>query len=97
MVMGLPERLKETRTKLGLSQREVAKILELSPSVVSAYETGERTPSTEILLRLSDLYHCSTDYLLGKTDEKPAAVVDVTDLTDIQVQAVLAVIKAFKG
>ena len=68
MVMGLPERLKEMRTKLGLSQREVARLLELSPSVVSAYETGERTPSTEILLRLSNLYKCSTDYLLGITD-----------------------------
>ena len=96
MVMGLPERLKEMRTKLGLSQRDVARILELSPSVVSAYETGERTPSTEILLRLSDLYKCSTDFLLGKVEGKATTVVDVTDLTDLQVRAVMAVVKAFR-
>ncbi len=96
MVMGLPERLREMRTKLELSQRDVARILELSPSVVSAYENGERTPSTEILLRLSNIYKCSTDFLLGKVEEKPATVVDVTDLTDLQVRAVMAVVKAFR-
>ena len=96
MIRGLPERLREMRTKLKLSQREVANILDVSPSVISAYEAGERTPSIEILLRLSDLYHCNTDYLLGRTDEKPATMVDVSDLTTSQVHAVLTVIKAFK-
>lgn len=96
MIMGLPERLKDMRTKLRLSQREVANILEISPSVISAYESGERTPSVEILLRLSDLYQCNTDYLLGRTVEKPSTMVDLSDLTDSQTQAVLAVIKAFK-
>lgn len=96
MIMGLPERLKEMRTKLSLSQREIADALDLSPSVVSAYETGERTPSVEILLRLADLYQCSTDYLLGKVEEKPAPTVNLTGLTDTQVHAVMAVVKAFK-
>lgn len=97
LIMGFPERLKEQRAKLRLSQREVANILEVSPSVISAYESGERTPSVEILLRLSDLYQCSTDYLLGRTDEKPATLVDVSELTDSQTQAVMAVVNAFKN
>ena len=96
MIMGLPERLKDMRAKLKLSQREVANILDVSPSVISAYEAGERTPSVEILLRLADLYQCNTDYLLGRTDEKPSTMVDVSDLTDSQTQAVLTVIKAFR-
>lgn len=96
MVMGLAERLKEQRAKLKLSQREVANILEVSPSVISAYESGERTPSVEVLLRLADLYQCSTDYLLGRTEEKPATKIDISDLTVLQAQTVLAVAKAFK-
>ncbi len=96
MIMGLPNRLKEMRMLLGLSQRDVSRILKLSPSIVSAYETGERTPSTEILLKLSDLYKCSTDYLLGKTDEKPTSTIDVSGLTSDQIQALISVVYAFK-
>lgn len=66
MIHGLPERLRALRAEMGYSQREVAKRLEVSPAIISGYETGERTPSTENLLALSYLYHCSTDYLLGR-------------------------------
>ncbi|MBQ2450373.1 MAG: helix-turn-helix transcriptional regulator [Lachnospiraceae bacterium] len=55
------------RLQNNLSQKEVATKLGISPSIVSGYETGERSPSTENLLALSYLYKCSTDYLLGKT------------------------------
>ena len=66
MIKGLPEKLKEQREKYHLSQKDVADQLHISPSIISGYETGERTPSTEKLLALSYLYHCSTDYLLGR-------------------------------
>ena len=55
MIRGLPERLKENRKRYGYSQKQVAAKLGLSPSIVSGYETGERTPSTEVLLSLSYL------------------------------------------
>ena len=97
MIMGLPNRLKKLRTNFRLSQRDVAKILEISPSIVSAYETGERTPSVEILLKLSELYKCSTDYLLGKTEELPPTTINISDLTDAQFQVVLSVIRAFRA
>ena len=53
MIKNLPEKLRVLRTKYGLSQKQVADKLGVSPSIVSGYETGERTPSTEILLALS--------------------------------------------
>ena len=59
MIQGLSERLRDLREKTGLSQRAVAQRLNVSPSIISSYETGERTPSTENLLALSYLYHCS--------------------------------------
>lgn len=45
MIKGLAERPKELRQKRNLSQKDVAKYLDLSPSIISGYETGERTPS----------------------------------------------------
>ena len=65
MVSGLGTRLQEQRQLLKLSQKEVAKAIGVSPSVVSNYESGERTPSVENLMALAGLYRCSTDYLLG--------------------------------
>ena len=63
MIAGLPEKIKKLRVKNGFSQREVAKYLDVSPSIISGYETGERTPSVEMLQSLSNQYQCSTDYL----------------------------------
>ena len=61
MIKNLPEKLKSLRTKYGFSQKQVADKLGVSPSIVSGYETGERTPSTVILLSLTYLFGCSTD------------------------------------
>ena len=96
MIKMLPIRLKELRQKHGLSQKDVANKLGISPSVVSGYETGERTPSTENLLALSYLYKCSTDYLLGRTNDKPKLVLDIEGLSTEQIQAVQSLIKTMK-
>lgn len=50
MIQGLAERLKKLREKYHYSQKDVAKQLNISPSIVSGYETGERTPSAENFL-----------------------------------------------
>lgn len=100
MIKGLPQKLKDLRTANHLTQKAVAKKLGISPSIVSSYETGERTPSTEILLALSYLYHCSTDYLLGRNDDKTKAFssvfLDMTGLTQKQVQALSHFIDAMR-
>ena len=96
MIKDLPEKLKILRTKYGFSQRQVAEKVGVSPSIVSGYETGERTPSTEILLALSYLYNCSTDYLLGKQVDEPSVTLDVEGLTDHQIQAIQNLIYAIK-
>ena len=74
MIKDLSTKLKELRMSQNLSRADVAKKLEISPSIISGYETGERTPSTENLLALSYLYKCSTDYLLGKSNEKSPVI-----------------------
>lgn len=87
MINGLPEKLRKLRLKYHYSQREVAERLKISPSIVSSYETGERTPSTENLLALSYLYKCSTDYLLGKAENSPSDFLKITGLSPEQIQA----------
>lgn len=95
MIKGLPEKLRELRNKYGFSQKEVADRLEISPSIVSGYETGERTPSIDVLLSISYLYNCSVDYLLGKTNEQPPIQIDTSKLNDNQIQAINVLIESF--
>lgn len=97
MIYGLPERLKALRLKYNLSQKEVAIRLNVSASIISGYETGERTPSTENILALSYLYHCTTDYLLGSKKQVQESALDTSGLTDKQIQALQALIETMRG
>lgn len=96
MIKGLPEKLRELRVKSGLSQRIVAQKLDVSPSIISSYETGERTPSVENLLLLSYLYRCSTDYLLGRETISPKLTIAVEGLSPKQVQLLTELIETMR-
>lgn len=50
-----------------MTQEQLAKLLKVTKSVVSAYEVSSRCPSYEVLLRMSSVFGVSTDYLLGNT------------------------------
>lgn len=96
MIKGLPERLKKLRKKCGLSQKQVAERIGVSASIVSGYETGERTPSTDILLALSYLYQCTTDYLLGR-DTNIHSFLNSEGLSDEQLHAIQMLINSIKS
>lgn len=72
--------LKELRQSAGLTQKQLAEKLWLSKATVSYYEQSLRYPSPEILVKLSNVFHVSTDYLLGIEDKKQT--LDVTGLSD---------------
>lgn len=84
MVYYLGQRLQEQRRLKNLSQKEVAKSIGISASIVSNYESGERTPSVESLIALARLYHCSTDYLLGFDKIDKDRLLDVSMLNEEQ-------------
>ena len=96
MINGLPDKLRSLRTKYGYSQKQVAEKIGVSPSIVSGYETGERTPSTEVLLSLSYLYNTSSDYLLGRQVNSPESMISVDGLTDDQISAIINLIESIK-
>ncbi len=65
----LKERLVKLRTNKGLSQYELARILNLSRGQISNYELGSRQPDYETLSKIADFFDVSTDYLLDRTDD----------------------------
>ena len=83
MDKNMADRLIELREKNHLSQSAVANRLGVTPALISAYEKTERNPSLERLIALADIYHTSTDYILGRTTtDSYATIIEVKDLTD---------------
>lgn len=63
-------RLRDLREDKDMNQTQVAKLLFTSQTVYSRYERGVRTIPVEHLLILADFYDVSTDYILGRTNDK---------------------------
>lgn len=63
-------RLRNLREDKDMSQTEMAKILGMSQTGYSKYETGENDIPTSILIKLARYHNTSVDYLLGLTDQK---------------------------
>ena len=61
-------RIRNLREDRDLNQTQVAKMLSMSQTGYSKYETGENDIPTSILIKLSRFYNTSIDYLLGETD-----------------------------
>lgn len=85
--------LKTLRLQNGLTQAQVAQKLGVTKSVISAYETGLRLPSYDILINISRIFKVSTDYLLGLENIRE---IDLSGLTEEEIQALLNLIKAMK-
>lgn len=63
--MTFAERLKITRKKCKLTQKEVAKALDITEGAYCSYEKGKREPNLEKLVKLAKLFDVSTDFLLN--------------------------------
>lgn len=57
--------IQELRKDRNLDQKDLAKLLHVSIATVSNYETEKHMPSIETLVKLSEIFNVSTDYLLG--------------------------------
>lgn len=61
-------RLRELREDKDLLQKDIAEVLNCTQVCYSRYELGKRDIPTEVLVKLSDYYSVSIDYILGQTD-----------------------------
>ena len=67
--MACYKRLRELREDHDLMQAQVAQHLGMKQPQYFRYEQGYRDIPTDILIRLADLYHTTTDYILERTDK----------------------------
>lgn len=63
--MDFMKRLYELRENANLKQTELAEKVELKSSAISKYEKGLTQPNMDTLIKFAELFHVSTDYLLG--------------------------------
>lgn len=61
------QRIRDLREDRDLTQTQVAKVLHMSQTGYSKYETGENDIPTAVLIQLARFYNTSIDYLLGET------------------------------
>ncbi len=61
-------RIRDLREDKDMSQTEIARMLGMSQTGYSKYETGENDVPTDVLIRLAEFHNTSVDYLLGLTD-----------------------------
>ncbi|MCT4606643.1 MAG: helix-turn-helix transcriptional regulator [Marinisporobacter sp.] len=74
------ERLKKLRKSKKLLQSDMAQKLEISQSAYSHYEKGIRIPDAITLNKLADIFDCTTDYLLGRTESEELAILEGEEL-----------------
>ena len=63
-------RIRELREDSDLTQAQMGKVLNLSQRAYAYYESGERTITPEILIKLAQFYNTTVDYILGLTDKR---------------------------
>ncbi len=93
MISILAKRLQELRLRNNLSQLQMAQRTNLSPSVISSYETGARTPSLENQVTIATTFRVSTDYLLGLEHSN---CLDTDGLSEEEAEAVRTLLFSLK-
>lgn len=66
--MIIAQRIKELRTEKGFTQRELANLVGCTQPMIVLWEKGECEPTASVILKLSEVFNCTADYLLGKAE-----------------------------
>ena len=72
-------RIREKRRAMGMTMKELGRLVGVSEGAISHYETGRREPDPEMLKRIADVLGVTTDYLIGR--DSPASVTLVPDVS----------------
>lgn len=92
--MNFGNRLKTLRIKKKLTQQQLADLLGLTKSVISAYENGLRYPAYDVLIKIARIFKVSTDFLLGVEIKRE---IDTSGLTDEQFEALIVLIDTIRN
>jgi len=77
MNVDIAERLQELRKKAGYSQEQVAEMLGLSRQAISKWESGQGKPEIDNIVKLTEIYNVSADYILLGTEKEVSVSVPV--------------------
>lgn len=72
----MKNRIKEIRQEKKLSQKDLAKKLNISRQAISLYEKGDREPKLETWEKLADFFMVPTEYLMGITNDRVTLTVN---------------------
>ena len=86
--------MKNLRQSRSLNQVQLANLLNVSKQTVSNWENNNILPSIEMLVKISQFFSVSTDYLL-ELDSR--SYIEVTGLTDVQLAHVRQIIDDIRG
>jgi transcriptional regulator with XRE-family HTH domain len=89
----LSERLRCLREAEGMTQVELAKILSVSKQSVSNWENDNIQPSIDMLVKITNVFSVSADYLLGIDTRR---YIEVTDLTEKEIAHIRLIIQDIK-
>ncbi len=84
--------IKDLRRSKKLSQTDFAKIVGVSQTTVTAWETGKAEPSSSAITRIADYFDVSTDYLLGRPEKS-----NNDENTDKELDEMLDEARSFDG
>ncbi|MBU2703652.1 transcriptional regulator with XRE-family HTH domain [Sporomusaceae bacterium BoRhaA] len=72
----LGDNIRKLRNKRGLTQAQFGEAIGVAESTISLYESGKREPDNKTLLRIAEYFQCTTDYLLGRTNDPKGYKID---------------------
>lgn len=73
-------RIKQLRKEFNITQQELADKINGAKCTIAMYENGKRKPSIKVLLKLSQIFDCSIDYILGKSDIRSTEVIELSNI-----------------
>lgn len=72
--MTLPERIRECRLNAGMSQEQLAEMMNVSRQAVTKWESGASSPSTENLFKLAEIFGTTVDLLINEHQENSLTI-----------------------
>lgn len=93
-IVNFGEKLKALRKGQKLTQQQLADRLGVAKSVVSYYESGDRFPSYDVLVKIARTFHVTTDFLL---DIERNRILDVSDLSENDIMVLETVADALRN
>lgn len=93
-MVNMGNKLQQLRIENKLTQGHVASRVGVAISAISSYESGTRYPSYSVLIKLSSLFHVSTDYLLGLEKNRS---IDASGLDDDETSMIAQLVEKLRA